>query len=124
MLIALRKLLVNLNAEKVKCFDFAVGKLKVLPEQPELPVLDVVKDNIRRIAGLRTRRDGIGTPGDSDEGDIDSDEDSEEPEGVEVHGFVHIPRLAKDLRLGLQSNFSHSRWHSSPRRSSLNEEKG
>ncbi|KAF8218513.1 DUF155-domain-containing protein [Tricholoma matsutake] len=46
------------------------GKLKVLPEQPELP-------------GLQKEREGSGTTGDSDDGDVDEAED-EEQEDVEV----------------------------------------
>jgi hypothetical protein len=47
------------------------GKLKVLPEQPELPVLDVGQKVVK-------------SADDSDEGDIEDDSDGPEPQEVEV----------------------------------------
>ena len=54
------------------------GKLKVLPEQPE-PVTAKVAD---LPLPPKDHGESVGTTGDSDEGDIDSDDD--EPEDVEV----------------------------------------
>lgn len=55
----------------------AAGKLKVLPEQPELTSLHG--------ESLKDREQSPSTCGDSDEGDVD--ESSEEQEDIEVCGF-------------------------------------
>lgn len=60
------------------------GKLKVLPEQPELVTVNTVG-----VPGPpRDHDETVGTTGDSDEGDIDDDDD--EPGDVEVscHGRI------------------------------------
>lgn len=55
------------------------GKLKVLPEQPEdLPILGERKPRAEDIS--------TGTTGDSDEGDVEENEESDEPE-VEVNNM-------------------------------------
>lgn len=59
--------------------NLSLGKLKVLPEQPEPPE---DKDKVTRFAFLKDHDESVGTAGDSDEGDVD--EDSDEPEDVEV----------------------------------------
>jgi hypothetical protein len=57
------------------------GKLKVLPEQPELVTVKAVD-----LPGPpRDHDETVGTTGDSDEGDIDDDDD-DEPGDVEVSG--------------------------------------
>ncbi|KAG6848629.1 hypothetical protein H0H93_015367 [Arthromyces matolae] len=58
----------------------AAGKLKVLPEQPELPSL--------RGESSKEREDSVGTGGDSDEGDVD--ESSEEQEDIEVYNQISL----------------------------------
>jgi len=56
------------------------GKLKVLPEQPELPGL--------HRESSKEREESVGTTGDSDDGDVDEYED-EEQEDVEVR-VLHV----------------------------------
>lgn len=56
------------------------GKLKVLPEQPEPPFIDV-KQKGANTTRFETFKDSA--PGDSDEGDVEEDSESE-PEDVEV----------------------------------------
>ncbi|ESK96365.1 cytoplasmic protein [Moniliophthora roreri MCA 2997] len=64
------------------------GKLKVLPEQPEPPVLDV-KSRGKRIHVSDTQDEtATATTGDSDDGDID--EDSDEGETVEVYNQISL----------------------------------
>ena len=73
------------------------GKLKVLPEQPELPG-----------ESSREREESVGTTGDSDDGDVDEAED-EDPEDVEVRElYLSLIVLPLIICLGLQSNISHS----------------
>ncbi|KAK7439302.1 sporulation protein rmd1 [Stygiomarasmius scandens] len=67
------------------------GKLKVLPEQPEPPIVDVTSSRARgKQAVFLDAQDGSTTvaTGDSDDGDID--EDSEEPEEVEVYNQISL----------------------------------
>ncbi|RDB30530.1 Sporulation protein RMD1 [Hypsizygus marmoreus] len=56
------------------------GKLKVLPEQPDLPAL--------RGESPRERDESTGTAGDSDDGDIDENDD--EQEDVEVYNQISL----------------------------------
>jgi len=62
-----------------------VGKLKVLPEQPEPAELEEDENTAYDNRGPRRADRGASTstPGDSDEGDVDEDS-SAEPEEVEV----------------------------------------
>ncbi|KAF9523251.1 hypothetical protein CPB83DRAFT_799500 [Crepidotus variabilis] len=65
------------------------GKLKVLPEQPEtLPVLGP-KPPIRREKVVRDYAGSSGTTGDSDEGDIEENDESQEDE-VEVYNQISL----------------------------------
>ncbi|KAJ7599227.1 hypothetical protein C8J56DRAFT_770983 [Mycena floridula] len=63
------------------------GKLKVLPEQPDYPALDVSNESVRRFGPPRRRgerpREG------SDEGDIDED-DSDDSVAVEVYNQINL----------------------------------
>ncbi|KAG6888465.1 hypothetical protein C0992_008433 [Termitomyces sp. T32_za158] len=58
----------------------AAGKLKVLPEQPDLPSL--------RGESLKDREESLSTGGDSDEGDVD--ESSDEQEDIEVYNQISL----------------------------------
>ncbi|KAG6831154.1 hypothetical protein H0H87_006084 [Tephrocybe sp. NHM501043] len=58
----------------------ATGKLKVLPEQPELLSL--------RGESPKEREESVGTGGDSDDGDVD--ENSEEQEDIEVYNQISL----------------------------------
>ncbi|THU81579.1 DUF155-domain-containing protein [Dendrothele bispora CBS 962.96] len=67
------------------------GKLKVLPEQPDPPVVEVVSGRARgKQAIFADAQDGSTTvaTGESDDGDID--EDSDEPEEVEVYNQISL----------------------------------
>jgi len=57
------------------------GKLKVLPEQPELPGL--------HRESSKEREESVGTTGDSDDGDVDEAED-EDQEDVEVYNQISL----------------------------------
>lgn len=91
----------------------AAGKLKVLPEQPDLPL-----EVNRRIQDLD---ESVGTTGDSEDGDIDDDD---EPEVRLMLNAAKTIEFNLDAFPGLQSNISHTAWHSSQRRAKINEEKG
>jgi len=57
------------------------GKLKVLPEQPEtLPVLGPEKRPVQRDRPFRDHAGSSGTTGDSDEGDVEENDESQEEE--------------------------------------------
>jgi len=56
------------------------GKLKVLPEQPDLPTLVGSNGVAKHHGPPRDREESVGTTGDSDEGDMDDDEDEPEVE--------------------------------------------
>ncbi|KAG6865441.1 hypothetical protein C0991_002517 [Blastosporella zonata] len=58
----------------------ATGKLKVLPEQPDIPSL--------RGESPKDREESVGTGGDSDDGDVD--ENSEEQEDIEVYNQISL----------------------------------
>jgi len=95
------------------------GKLKVLPEQPELVTVKAVD-----LPGPpRDHDETMGTTGDSDEGDIDDDD--EEPRNVEVgcHGcLVQIVQILR-LETGIQPNLSNTRWNSQERCFKTDQEK-
>jgi hypothetical protein len=82
------------------------GKLKVLPEQPELPVIDVKEDNEKRLGYMS---EAVTSPaGDSDEGDIDEDSDEDfGAEDVEVRIPFRMFGCISSENLGLQSTFPH-----------------
>ncbi|KAF8999908.1 DUF155-domain-containing protein [Hymenopellis radicata] len=63
------------------------GKLKVLPEQPEPATADLGR-NGKRPQSPRAAEESVGTTGDSDEGDIESD--SSEPAEVEVYNQISL----------------------------------
>ena len=60
-----------------------------MPEQPDLPVLDVQAEKGKR-AGYTTEEGAVGT-GDSDDGDIDEDSEDIGPEEVEVSKISGAP---------------------------------
>lgn len=64
------------------------GKLKILPEQPDLPPL-VVNKNAQLKGPPRDHEESVGTTGDSDEGDDENDDD--EQEDVEVRACSSGP---------------------------------
>ncbi|KAK7036625.1 sporulation protein rmd1 [Paramarasmius palmivorus] len=95
------------------------GKLKVLPEQPEPPVIDVKGRGKRAYLSDIQDETATATTGDSDEGDID--EDSDEGEDVEVRKKNTAVRIADLKSLGLQSNISNSRRNGAPRCSKVDQ---
>lgn len=81
----------------------------MLPEQPEVPGLDVKPVKAQKSDTVNALP---GTVGDSDEGDIDEDEDSSdpEPEEVEVCSQSISCRTDRDTRQNpdLQPDFPHT----------------
>lgn len=99
------------------------GKLKVLPEQPEVPDL-AGKKGLTQPAGPSKEHEGsVGTTGSSDEGDVDEDEEQED---VEVNN-VHAGQLDIFLTMrhtGLQSNIANTRRDGSTGCLEAHQEKG
>ena len=98
------------------------GKLKVLPEQPDVSTLATRTAPLLKI----TRESSSGTTGvgDGEDGDIDDDDDDDEPEDVEVSysrgtssGNSHI------CSSGVQPNLSNTRRDSQTRCSQVDKEK-
>lgn len=78
------------------------GKLKVLPEQQETPVIDVKSQKNKDLRFQQTPQndEAAGTPGDSDEGDVDDSSDSEHDD-VEVN-CVQVAELLSNFDLHWQ----------------------
>lgn len=65
------------------------GKLKVLPEQPEhLPVISTKSTG--EVSRIKDHPESPGTAGDSDDGDIDENEDSQSQEDIEVYNQISL----------------------------------
>jgi hypothetical protein len=62
----------------------AAGKLKVLPEQPDLPTPEEIRRPGRDAPGPSTEEESVGTTGDSDDADVDDDE----PEVRQVSAII------------------------------------
>jgi hypothetical protein len=98
------------------------GKLKVLPEQPELVQVKSPVLNESHTA----RDDAAG--GESEDGDISSDNDQEDAEvEVCVNIMTTIMELTDSmdglLTSDIQSNFAHTRWNREARCTKTNQEK-
>jgi hypothetical protein len=93
------------------------GKLKVLPEQPEL-----VTAKAGELPGPPKDVDeNVATTGDSDEGDIDDDEDDDGPKDVEVISHHSALSVLLMLQTGVQPNLFNSRRKSQERRFKINQ---
>jgi len=93
------------------------GKLKVLPEQPELVTAKAADPP----GPPRDPDETVGATGDSDEGDVDDDE--EEPGDVEVSRRGGVFGALLRLETGVQPNFFDTRWNSQERCTKIDQEK-
>ena len=94
------------------------GKLKVLPEQPELVIAKAVEPP----GPPKDVDESVVTTGDSDEGDIDDDEDDDGPKDVEVIGHYSAFSALLMLQTGVQPNLFNSRRKSQERCFKINQE--
>ena len=96
------------------------GKLKVLPEQPEhLPILGAKTPTTKLTQGYS---ESVGT-GDSEDGDIEESEVSQEDAEV-CRYILHSSLITHSTYSGVQSNFPNPWRNSSQGRVEINEKEG
>lgn len=99
------------------------GKLKVLPEQPELVIPQDRLEPPARAPPKRDETEGSATAGDSDEDEGDDEIDTEDVEVLML--FISLEALnANCPSVGVQPHRPHSRRHCATRRATPHKEKG